>query len=141
MTGLRNRRLAGYTLIELATVVAVVGILAAIAYPGYQYSIQKTRRSDAKTNLNSLAQRLERCYTQFGTYTPLDAGGASLCPVTSPDTTSTPYYSITTTRTATTFSLTATTAGKQTGDTKCASFTLTNTGARSATGTDASGCW
>jgi type IV pilus assembly protein PilE len=38
----------GFTLIELMIVVAVVGILAAIAYPSYQDSVRKSRRADAR---------------------------------------------------------------------------------------------
>ena len=39
-------RHAGFTLIELMLVVAVVGILAAIAYPSYQEQVRQTRRAE-----------------------------------------------------------------------------------------------
>ena len=45
----------GYTLLELLTVVAVVGLLGAIAYPTFVESARKARRSDAKTSLMETA--------------------------------------------------------------------------------------
>lgn len=44
----------GFTLITLMIAVAVVAILAAIAYPSYQESIRKARRSDAHTAISTL---------------------------------------------------------------------------------------
>lgn len=41
----------GFTLIELLIVIAIIGILATIAYPSYQSHMIKTRRSDAQTEL------------------------------------------------------------------------------------------
>lgn len=58
----------GFTLIELMIVVAIVGVLAAIAYPGYMRSIQKTNRVEAKSELADAAQRLQRCYSAFGVF-------------------------------------------------------------------------
>ena len=58
----------GFTLIELMITVAIVGILAAIAYPSYQDSILKGRRAEGRTALLNLLQQQERYYTQTGTY-------------------------------------------------------------------------
>lgn len=54
----------GFTLIEMMIVVAIVGIIAAIAYPSYQDSIMRSQRADAQTTLSSLASVQERYYTQ-----------------------------------------------------------------------------
>jgi type IV pilus assembly protein PilE len=50
----------GFTLIELMIVVAIAGILAAVAYPSYNNSIRKSRRSDAIATLTKVQQAQER---------------------------------------------------------------------------------
>lgn len=55
----------GFTLIELMIVVAIIGIIAAIAYPSYRDSVNKTQRSDAMTSLSRLAAAQERYYTRL----------------------------------------------------------------------------
>lgn len=66
----------GFTLIELLIVIAIIGILGAIAYPSYQDSIKKSRRADAQAALQGLAQAMERHYTTTGTYASAAAGSA-----------------------------------------------------------------
>ncbi|WNL39479.1 type IV pilin protein [Halomonas sp. PAMB 3232] len=70
----------GFTLIEVLIVVAIVAILAGIAYPGYQRYTQNALRTDAQAGLLSAAAELERCYARLYSY---DNGCA--IPDTSPD--------------------------------------------------------
>ncbi len=53
----------GFTIMELMIVVAIIGILASIAYPSYMDYIRDTNRKAAVARLNEFAQALERSYT------------------------------------------------------------------------------
>lgn len=63
------RHIAGFTLIELIFVVAIIAILLALAYPAYNDQIRKARRADAVSSMMATAQYLERCFTQTNEYT------------------------------------------------------------------------
>ncbi|MGJ7551551.1 type IV pilin protein [Pseudomonas alloputida] len=58
----------GMTLIELLIVVAVTGILAAIAYPSYSDQLRRAARSEVVGLLHDAALRLERHRVRTGQY-------------------------------------------------------------------------
>ena len=139
------RKARGFTLIELLVVIAIIGILAFIAYPAYQDQVRKARRADAKTAVSDLAARQEQYYANNKTYADTLAKLGKGTVTTSEQ----GYYSLAiaagpTGNLATSYEITATAAGDQTKDSKCAQFKLNSQGTKTSldSGSAASsGCW
>ena len=76
----RHRGNSGFTLIEVMIVVAIIGILAAIAYPSYIDSVRKGKRAEARAAVMNLLQQQERYFTQNNTYETFAKGAAAPLP-------------------------------------------------------------
>lgn len=75
----------GFTLMELMITVAVVGILAAIAYPSFTEQIARSRRAEAQTVLLAGQQWMERFYSENFRYDQNSAGTLVTCASTTKD--------------------------------------------------------
>lgn len=134
----------GFTLIELMITVAIVAILAAIAYPSYQEQVRRSNRTEGERTLMEAAQRLERCFTEYNAYNNANCSVASPTGAF-PFNTENGHYSISVASTANTFTLTATRTSSMMTSDRCGNFTLTQTGAKgivsAASGLTVADCW
>ena len=120
----------GFTLIELLITVAIMGILAAIAYPSYNDFVVRNNRAEAPRELVRLANLQEQLFVDSRSYTAniseLGVGSTAIW------TTPSGFYKISSVVVGSTFTLTAKAQGTQaTNDTACSEIKLTDTGNKS----------
>ncbi|GAA5217006.1 type IV pilin protein [Corallincola platygyrae] len=130
-------RVKGITLIELMIAVAVVGILAAIAYPSYTNYVAKNNRTEGQRELVRLSQMMEQYYLDHRSYTEdmTDLGMSADPFVTENENYEIDAVAVTNIRTD--FRLTAKAKGSQAiRDSACKTLTLDNLGSKSP-----ADCW
>lgn len=131
----------GFSLIELMIAVAIMAILASIAYPSYVRYVARSNRSAAESFMLEVASRQERYLVDARQYAP----DLATLNMTVPTTVS-PNYSITiinVTSSPPGYVIQATPLGNQAvNDTNCANLTIDNTGNKAASGPGGmSACW
>jgi type IV pilus assembly protein PilE len=138
----------GFTLIELVIVVAIVGILSAIAMPMYRDYVVRANRTEAKTALAEVALAQERYYSVNNQYSTTIASLGTVMSLGNNGLTENGFYSISITapNPAAGYTLNATPQSKAGQDTdKCNILTLTSTGSKgvstSYSGYSAANCW
>ena len=131
----------GFTLIEVMVVVAIVGILSAIAYPSYTEYIARGHRAEARANLLQAAQWMERAATANGTY-PTASSAASAIAALEAQLKMDRYGIKVDSTNGSSYTLTAAPKGAQLKD-KCGSYTLTQSGKRDVASATLSvaDCW
>ena len=126
----------GFTLIEILIVVAIIGILAGVAYPSYTEFVLRSNRSEAQRELLRYANLQEQFFVDSRAYasdmTSLGGSSASI------DTESGNYTISVSAQTATTFTLQAVAKKGQVKDTGCTTLTVNEIGNK---GTTSATCW
>ena len=144
------KKIRAFTLLELMVALAIVGILAAMAYPSYSQYTTRAARSDAHIGIQSMAARMERHYAIRNTYTDMSAvlspeGYYTITGVTGIVDESSCAAAVSDSSALYTYTITArpVASKRQAGDEDCACLLLTSTGVKGAI--DSTGnsqdCW
>lgn len=126
---MKNSKIVGFTLMELLISVAIVGILASVAYPSYVDFVARSNRTEALSELLRYANMQEQYYVDTKSYAEtMKAFGST----TNDLTTDSENYKITVNITTSGYKLTATAQGSQaTNDSSCGTLSVTETGIKS----------
>lgn len=149
-----QKKLSGFTLVELMISLVIVAIISAIAYPSYRENIRRSNRAEVRALMLENAQFMERFFTENNSY--LQTSGAVPAPPVLPNLvsprgatgTKVNYniaFSAVPARTATTYAIEAVPANTMATD-ACATYTYNQLGQKGSLGTLGAGmttesCW
>lgn len=145
----KRSRVSGFTLIELMIVVAIVGILATIAYPSYQDYVRRSARAEARAAMLNMAQLQERNFSDRGAYVQITnapaSGGWESANWSGGSSYGERKYEITVDLAGANgitqpYQITATPSGLW-SDPKCGKLTLDSAGTKTSTAGTAAECW
>ncbi len=139
----KQNRFKGFSLIELMISVAIIGILAGIAYPSYSEYVLKGKRGDAKAALLSVQLAEEKYRANNIRYATFDELGMDLNGpnVTGTNITQDGYYSVTVSGNTTTNYIITAAPNSPHADAYCTTFVINQDGIKTATGSDSAHCW
>lgn len=133
MKTVRNK--LGFTLIEVMVVVAIIGILAAIAYPNYTDYVLRSNRTAATACLTEMAQLMERHYSA-NSFSYVGANPIAGVACDQDGGLQNRFNFTVTNLAARTYQLNANAIGQQLADAGCTALSLTQTGAKNP-----ANCW
>lgn len=144
----------GFNLVELMITVAVIGILAAIAYPSYERYVQRGNRALVRTAMLELQSRQESFFADRKRYTasledelnyPADEFYIGPDGEPSSDSSGATYLvsvsNLTPADKPLKYEIVAVPQNQQENDTTCGTLTLKSTGKKLASGSGGSECW
>jgi len=123
-----SKKRLGFTLIELLITVAIIGILASVAYPAYTDFITRSNRSEGQRELMRYANIQEQAFVDSRSYAiDMKGLGESTAKVYTP---SKNYRIMVSAQSATTFTLKAVAKNNQVNDTGCVNLTINQLGVK-----------
>ncbi len=134
-----QKRTKGFTLIELVITVAVIAILATVAFPSFVEQMRKSRRADGRAAVLDVQLKLERYRASNNSYAAGDSD-TTLTTIGTTNESQDGHYDIVITwpgGAATNYLVTATAKGGQAADTDCPTLSINQDGTKGP----AADCW